>query len=834
MTPFLPDDVCRRMADEAKADRARLQAERRASALEFEAACRSMAESFRAENAEREAERQAMAWAEDPPCLATSVWTMVSAAIDRCLSGRQSGIVIGTPGTGKTKALEEAVRRAENLEGPRAALITVTAVIGGSTMALYDDLAPHLGVDRASSIAATQKRLMRSAEYRPVVMFDEAQNLTLKSARDLLEISRTAQIPMLFCGNDDVLMRAVTDEARRLAMEVAMPFDKLAAGYEALAAQGRKMNDIRTFMPAVARTAQAAGAGVDDIANSAGAVSEQMQIAGDRMQAAFDIMVKAGNEGKFELKDMARYLPSLAPLAASVGLKGEGGLRRLVSIAQTVRNQTGTAEEAAASLNNIFAKMESDETKKNFKEMGVDLEKGLSKARKEGTDLLTVFVKLADQAIKGDLSKIPQLFKDMEFARGMRALLSQPGAVDRMVVTLQTKADGSTVEALNRVLGDTQTNIDRLSGAWDRFKTKLGEGISPAAVPAMDWFSDTVQMVLDDVERAKRGEMTNAGRRARTIRNLVTTGQGVDQDPAELERARREKGMRDAVDWRREEIDEALARERALAAREDTPLRAGVNPAGRQARLAAIGARTAELERQRASLTEALDALSTLNIELGIAERQSAAARNIRMGQTPAPRGPEFGTIPTADPKRNLSFGINGAPNVRPLFGAPEGPANAPIPPARPPELPRMLDRIEDVLGTASRDMSGTAAKTFDGVNAAVRAGTEEGVKIVRQGVAEMQAALSFTATPTIQPRFSAPVPAGPAAASPSSAPSLAPPSPTRSAFGSPGAGTVTIAAVHVHGVRDLASLEREISRAADREARDARGDALHDTGSYA
>lgn len=36
---------------------------------------------------------------------------------------------------------------------------------------------------------------------------------------------------------------------------------------------------------------------------------------------------------------------------------------------------------------------------------------------------------------------------------------------------------------------------------------------------------------------------------------------------------------------------------------------------------------------------------------------------------------------------------------------------------------------------------------------------------------------------------------------------------------------------IHVHGVQNVASLHRQISRAADRRARDARDGALHDTG---
>ena len=280
-------------------------------------------------------------------------------------------------------------------------------------------------------------------------------------------------------------VKAATSDVQKLAYETAMPIDNVREGLDSLVSQGMTLERAMAFLPSVVRTAQAAGAETNDIATSAGAIGTQMGITAEKMQSAFDILAAAGKAGKFELKDMARYLPSLAPLAASVGLKGEEGLRRLAATAQVVRNQTGTAEEAASSLQNIFAKMESAETTKKFGKFGVDLRKEMDKARKGGKDLLTAFVELSDKALKGDLSKIPQLFTDMEFARGMRALLSQKGAVDSLAASLRG-VDGTTLRDLNTVLATTQTSIDRAGISWEKFKTSLGEKLAPAAAATLE------------------------------------------------------------------------------------------------------------------------------------------------------------------------------------------------------------------------------------------------------------------------------------------------------------------------------------------------------------
>ncbi len=91
---------------------------------------------------------------------------------------------------------------------------------------------------------------------------------------------------------------------------------------------------------------------------------------------------------------------------------------------------------------------------------------------------------------------------------------------------------------------------------------------------------------------------------------------------------------------------------------------------------------------------------------------------------------------------------------------------------------------------------------------------------------ARMKATLAFTATPTITPNISAPVGGGNGAAGGTGA------GKGKSALLQRGGGDTNFhGPIHVHGVRDVASLERGIRREADRRARDARNDALHDTG---
>lgn len=280
--------------------------------------------------------------------------------------------------------------------------------------------------------------------------------------------------------------QAAWTQLQDLARGTAQPIDKVREGLDALVAAGRSLPEAMAFLPSVAQTAQASGAEVADIAKTADAVGESFKIAGKDMQNAFDIMAAGGKAGKFELKDMARYLPSLGPATAAIGFKGEKGLADLVAMLQIMRKGAGTAEEAVASMNNILTKMESDKTTKAFKELGVDAEAAFKKARKEGANLVEVFEQLLQKALKGDSSRIGEVIDDQEFRRGALALMQFKGQWQDLSRTMQNSSAGTVAKDLQRVLANSQTTTDRLKGSFERLADTLGSRLAPAYKVAAD------------------------------------------------------------------------------------------------------------------------------------------------------------------------------------------------------------------------------------------------------------------------------------------------------------------------------------------------------------
>lgn len=340
----------------------------------------------------------------------------------------------------------------------------------------------------------------------------------------------------------------------RAAQDYAMSQSDVTEGLEALVASGRSLDDALSFLPAVTATAQASGSAVADIATSADSVSASFDIAGDRMQAAFDILVAGGKMGKFELRDMASYLPSLAPAFTALGYKGEEGLQKLTAMLQVVRQRTGSSEEAATALSNIFQKMNSEETNKKFSKFGINLRKELTKARREGRDVLDVFLELSRQAIKGDMSKLPQLFTDAQFATGMRALLSAPGAVEEFVAALK-KVDGATLKDLNQVLANAKADIDKMSNSWNQFVTRIGQKVAVGAVPALEYINQQLAD-RDDFEAGVAKEEARGGSRDELHKRLRDEWNRQNPDKASWLNPERERAIVAAIQkFGRSEID---------------------------------------------------------------------------------------------------------------------------------------------------------------------------------------------------------------------------------------------------------------------------------------
>lgn len=333
---------------------------------------------------------------------------------------------------------------------------------------------------------------------------------------------------------------------RRLQNEtknIAMPIEQGIAALDTLVASGLSLDEAMAFLPAVLATAQATGAATEDIANTGMKAASALKIEAKDLQNAFDIMVAGGKAGQFELKDMAQYIPTLANSFATLGYEGEDGLKRLIAVLQTIREDTGDASSAATQAQNIFGKIYSEETAGKFKKFGIDLRREMESATKSGEDAISAFVRLSKEAIKGDLSKLPLLFSDQEFRLGMQSLITSPESLKKFFDVMNSSSvDGTVFRDIGKIINDTQSSIDRMSSSWDRLMTSFGKAVAPPATEVMDAVSGDIDYGDAVREALKKRGMSYWQRETWMLKNMPF---GPNSHDVETDQMAFEGGLRD-------------------------------------------------------------------------------------------------------------------------------------------------------------------------------------------------------------------------------------------------------------------------------------------------
>jgi DNA transposition AAA+ family ATPase len=136
------------------------------------------------------------------PFVETTVARRVFAIVGLARSRGENAAIVGEPGVGKTRALNEYAGRHGGVH-----MMTVDALTGNALRALLRDVFEQLGLYSRGGIADMQRTLRQYNFSDRVLIVDEAQNLKLQALRELLNLHDHAGMPVVFCGNHDVLKR---------------------------------------------------------------------------------------------------------------------------------------------------------------------------------------------------------------------------------------------------------------------------------------------------------------------------------------------------------------------------------------------------------------------------------------------------------------------------------------------------------------------------------------------------------------------------------------------------------------------------------------------------
>lgn len=239
----------------------------------------------------------------------------------------------------------------------------------------------------------------------------------------------------------------------------------LLTANEVLIAAGLEWQKALDITPVLGKVATATQATMGDLAQTAFALSSNLKVPVDQMQAAFERLTVAGQSGQFELKDMAREFAKLGASMGALKFTGLENVSRLGAALQIARRGAGDASEAANNLQNFLAKLAAPEVQKNFKKFGIDLPRLIKGARERGLDPFLLTLKAIQKATGGDEFKLGEIFGDMQVQNFIKPMLLYADDYKRLV---------GEINASNGVLDG---NFDRMMSTtierWKQFRIQL-------------------------------------------------------------------------------------------------------------------------------------------------------------------------------------------------------------------------------------------------------------------------------------------------------------------------------------------------------------------------
>lgn len=222
------------------------------------------------------------------------------------------------------------------------------------------------------------------------------------------------------------LSRGVRASAKRWNATVT----EINKGLNVLVANGvDNVKVLRKYANIIARTSTATQADTGDLATLIYSLQTNLGVAVKNTRATLNSLAFSGKQGSFELPDMAKWIPQLGPMMAALGAQGKQGAVQLASALQIARLGAGSNDEAANNLRNYLSKITAPVTRKNFADVGIDLQKRLLELQAQGVS-----------PVIGSLKVIQEYL-------GRKA----PDALEKFMSALKIKDQGKRAAALQNI-----------------------------------------------------------------------------------------------------------------------------------------------------------------------------------------------------------------------------------------------------------------------------------------------------------------------------------------------------------------------------------------------
>lgn len=300
-------------------------------------------------------------------------------------------------------------------------------------------------------------------------------------------------------GDMDTLIRKAVTQGGGTKESAADTLDAM------LASGAVDMNSASTLLPVIQKYATATGADSKDLAQIAIRLKQSFKIKDDEIETALNMAIVGGQEGSFELADMAKHLPKELAFAKNLGMGGLDDFATLMGLNQGAAITAGNSDEAGTNVNNLLAKINSQDAKRaaariQINGKGIDLPGSLAAAKEKGINQIDAFMGIVDKVVANN----------PEYQKLEKKLASATGDERKQVLTsmagiLEGSAIGSIIadqQAMLALVG-YRGNKEYVSGVID--KSNAQRNLKPGEQSAGDVNFELISSTSD----FKTGQLGN-------------------------------------------------------------------------------------------------------------------------------------------------------------------------------------------------------------------------------------------------------------------------------------------------------------------------------------
>jgi len=417
-------------------------------------------------------------------------------AVDKLSGSLKNIVALGKKGSQSLGALRGEGRK---LESQLRAVRKELANSSGNVTALIDrERQLERAIEDTNQQLERRKRL-NAIEADRARMAARGEDLKQRGREHVAEgaalaaplILATAAAAQFSSGMVDIQQKAglTNEQADRLGRRIVtmardarqMPED-IRAGLDLLLAKGLGLDAATAAIGPAGRLATAYKVEIPDAADAAFASLNNLKVAAADTARIFDVMAAAGNEGGFEVRDMARHFPALTAQMQALGSKGIPAVADLSAALQVAMNTAGSADEAGNNIVNLLAKINAPGTIRAFKKnFGIDLPAAMKRLTDQGYSAMEAIAMITGKATGGDMKRLGFAFEDRQAQMGLLAIIQNLEEYRRIRAAALTS--GGTVDRAfdQRVARDAMVQWNAFKSSVSQLAITLGATLLPVA-----------------------------------------------------------------------------------------------------------------------------------------------------------------------------------------------------------------------------------------------------------------------------------------------------------------------------------------------------------------